>query len=75
MKYLIPDKAYNVMKWAGLVALPAAAVFVGTVGKVWGWPDVDAWVVTLNASGVLVGALMGISAATAKPEDTSEDGK
>lgn len=75
MKYFIPDKLYSTLKWAGLIALPAIAVFVSVVGPVWGWPDVDAWVTTLNAAGALVGALLGVSAATAKPiEDTTTEG-
>ena len=32
MQYIIPDKVYNILKWVGLVALPAIATFVGTVG-------------------------------------------
>jgi hypothetical protein len=69
MNYIVPDKAYKALKWAGLIACPAMAVFVGTVGPVWGWPNVDAWVTTINAAGVLVGALLGISAVTARPSD------
>jgi hypothetical protein len=75
MNYLIPDKAYKALKWAGLIACPALAVFVGTVGPVWGWPDVDAWVTTINSVGVLVGALLGVSAATARPGDGGGDGE
>lgn len=60
--WLIPDKAYDVLKWVGLVVLPALAVFVGTVGPAWGWHYVDAIVITLNALGILAGALIGVSA-------------
>ena len=28
--YLIPDKVYDVLKWVGLIALPASAVCVQT---------------------------------------------
>ncbi len=69
MNYFIPDGAYKALKWLGLIVCPAVATFVGVVGAVWGWPDVDAWVTTINAVGVLVGALLGISAATARPTD------
>ena len=44
----------------------ALATFVGVVGPVWGMPHVDAIVTTVNAVGVLIGALIGYSAATAK---------
>lgn len=69
MNYMIPDGIYKVLKWAGLIALPAVAVFVSTVGQAWGMdPGLsNALVTTLNALGVLVGALLGISQATAKP--------
>ena len=69
MTYLVPEQIYKVLKWAGLIALPAVAVFVSTVGQAWGMdPGLsNAIVTTLNALGVLVGALLGISQATAKP--------
>lgn len=69
MQYIVPDSIYAVLKWAGLIALPAVAVFVSTVGQAWGMdPGLsNAVVTTLNALGVLVGALLGISQATAKP--------
>ena len=69
MTYIIPDYVYKLLKWAGLIALPALAVFVSTVGQAWGMdPGLsNAIVTTLNALGVLVGALLGISQATGKP--------
>jgi hypothetical protein len=66
MDYLLPDGAYNVLKWVGLIACPALATFVGVVGPVWGMPMVDATVTTINATGLLIGALIGASAITAK---------
>ena len=65
-QYKIPDTAYKALKWAGLIACPAVATFVGVVGPVWGMPNVDAIVTTINAVGVCIGALIGYSAATAK---------
>ncbi len=39
-EYLIPDKVYDVLKWVGLIALPASAVCVQTIGTAAGWsPD------------------------------------
>lgn len=70
-KYIIPSEVYEVMKWAGLIAFPAAAVFVSTVGQAWGMDASlsNAIVTTLNAIGVLIGALIGVSQATAKQEE------
>lgn len=75
MTYIVPEQIYQVLKWAGLIALPAIAVFVSTVGQAWGMdPGLsNAIVTTLNALGVLVGALLGISQATSKPEEGGAD--
>lgn len=64
--YIIDDKLYNVLKWLGLIACPAVATFIGAVFPAWGIPNADAIVLTLNAAGVLIGALVGVSAATSK---------
>ena len=69
--YLLNNRTYEVLKWAGLIAFPAIATFVGVIGAVWGWHDTDAIVTTLNAIGVLIGALIGVSHATAKTNDTT----
>ena len=60
--WLIPSRVYDILKWLGLIVLPALALFVNTVGPAWGWPHVDAIVTTLNALGILAGALIGVSA-------------
>lgn len=70
MQYLLPDKVYNILKWVGLVALPAVATFVGTVGTAVEWPMTTIAVTVVTAAGTLVGALLGVTTATAKP--TSE---
>lgn len=73
MQYWLPDGWYNILKWVGLIACPAIAVFYSVVGPLWNLPSVDAVVVTINAVGVLIGALIGASAVTAKtPEDEPE---
>lgn len=70
--YLLNDKVYEVLKWAGLIAFPAIATFIGVIGAVWGWHDTDAIVTTLNAIGVLIGGLIGVSHATAKTDGTTK---
>lgn len=65
-EYIIPNSLYQVLKWVGLIACPAIATFVGAVFPAWGIPNVDAITLTLNATGVLIGALIGVSAATSK---------
>lgn len=72
--YLIPNGIYQVLKWVGLIACPAVATFIGAVFPAWGIPNVDAIVLTLNSAGVLIGALIGVSAATSRQVDEG-DGK
>lgn len=68
-EYIIPNNLYQVMKWLGLIACPAIATFVGAVFPAWGIPNAEAIVLTLNAAGVLIGALIGVSAAASKQID------
>lgn len=70
--YLLNNRTYETLKWAGLIAFPAIATFIGVIGAVWGWHDTDAIVTTLNAIGILIGALIGVSHATAKTENTTK---
>ncbi|MBB3279781.1 phage holin [Slackia isoflavoniconvertens] len=60
--WLIPNRVYDVLKWVGLIACPALAVFVQAVGPAWGFADTSAVVLTLNAFGALIGVLIGASA-------------
>lgn len=73
MKYWLPDGLYDVLKWLGLIACPALAVFYSVVAPLWGWPAPEAVVTTINAVGVLIGALIGASAITAQPHDPTDD--
>ncbi len=66
MQYLLPDKAYNILKWVGLVALPAVGTFVGTVGTAVNWEPTTIAVTVITAAGTLVGTLLGVSHVTAK---------
>lgn len=68
MRYMLPNQWYDVLKWVGLVFLPAAAVLIGTVGPAWGIPACDNIVLTLNALGVFIGTLIGVSHITATGE-------
>ena len=61
MDYLIPNGVYDVLKWVGLVLCPALAVLVATVGPAWGLPYVEPIVTTINAVGLFIGSLIGVS--------------
>lgn len=74
MNYIISDRLYKLLKWAGVIVFPALATFVGTVAPAWGMDAglSDAIVTTLNAVGTLMGAVLVVSAATAKPSEGGE---
>ena len=73
-EYFLPDKLYAILKWTALIAFPSIATFIGVIGAVWGLSNTDAIVTTINAVGVLIGALIGVSAVTSK-QVTSDSGK
>lgn len=70
MSYLLPDGVYQILKWMGLILCPAIAALVGAVGPAWGLPNVDSIVLTINAVGVFIGAVIGASQVSAmgKPD-------
>ena len=59
--WLLPDRAYDVLKWVGLVVCPALATFMLTLGQVWGIPCASEVAATTVAVGTLVGAVIGAS--------------
>lgn len=63
--YIIPFKTYTFLKWMGLIACPAFATFLGVIGPAWRWMGYEPWVTTINASGLLIGALLGYSQSSA----------
>lgn len=64
--WLIPNRLYDVLKWMGLLVLPTCAWLVGVIGPAWCLANVDAVVLTLNAAGAGVGAIIGASAIGAR---------
>lgn len=71
---VLSDKTYNVLKWVGLIVLPAIATLVKAVFPVWDLPYTDAIATTCTALGVFVGTLIGVSQANMKPElDADEE--
>lgn len=68
-EYWLPSSWYDRLKWVGLCLLPAVAVLIQTVGPAWGMPYVEQIVLTINAVGVFIGAIIGASHLTAKDVD------
>lgn len=57
----LSNKVYDILKWVALLVLPALALFIGTVGPVWNIPYIEAIVITINALGVLLATVIGVS--------------
>ena len=71
---VLNDNVYKVLKWLGLIVLPAIATLVKAVFPVWDLPYADAIATTCTALGVFVGTLIGVSQANMKPElDADEE--
>ena len=58
---MLNNRIYDVLKWVAIIALPAIATLVATVGPLWGMPNCEAWQATINAVGTCLGALLMIS--------------
>ena len=57
----INNKVYDILKWIAMLFLPALALLVTTVFKIWGIPygeQISATIVAINA---FLGAIIGIS--------------
>lgn len=67
-EYIIPERLYPYLKWAAMLLLPAASTLVLALGNIWGWDLATPVAGTLTAVGAFVGALVGVSQATAKPK-------
>ncbi|MFR7746853.1 MAG: phage holin [Eggerthellaceae bacterium] len=61
-QWLLPDKAYDVMKWIGLIVCPALATFMLTVGNSIGIPYTAEIATCITAAGTFIGAIIGASA-------------
>lgn len=63
---MLTNKIYDVLKWVALIAVPAVGTFAGVVLPLWGFctPETTtAITTTISATGVLIGALIGVSTA------------
>lgn len=71
-QWLLPSKAYDVMKWIGLIVCPALATFMLTVGNSIGIPYTAEIATCITAAGTFIGAIIGASAI--KGGDADEKG-
>ena len=66
--YLLPNRAYDLIKYVVTILLPAASVLYVALAGIWGWPYADEVSRTIAAVYTFLCALMGISQLTAKEE-------
>ncbi len=66
------DNVYTILKWTGLICLPALAVCIKAIFPVWDLPYSDAIATTLNAIGALIGTLIGISTLNYNNQDAED---
>lgn len=59
----LSNKAYDILKYIALIALPAIATAYTALGEVWGFPYVTEIGATLMIVDTLIGALLQISSA------------
>lgn len=57
----LSNKAYDILKWIALVALPALIAFYGVVGSACSIPHTDTVLTIAVAFDTLMGSMLGIS--------------
>lgn len=55
------NQLYDIGKWLVLVFMPALAVFISSVGELYGWSDVSVVVATVNLVAVFLGSILQLS--------------
>ena len=58
---ILPNKAYDVIKWIAMVCLPALGTLYFALAGIWGFPYGEQIVGTIMAVDTFLGALLGIS--------------
>lgn len=69
---MLNNKTYEILKWVTMIALPALAVFINSVGTQLGISDPETVVNLINAITVFIGSLIGLSTLNYNKE---KDGK
>lgn len=60
-KYWLPDKLYDVLKWAALIVCPLVAVAYPWLAQIWGLPLAEEVGATATWAGLVIGVLIGAS--------------
>jgi len=65
----LSNKTYDILKWLVWVFLPALSVFLGVLGKSFGWENTDVLLTVLTAFTAFLGAITGVSNREFNKED------
>ena len=71
----LSNKAYDVLKWIAMIALPATGTLYFALASIWGLPYGEQIVGTITAIDAFLGALLGISAVQYKKMNSAEYSK
>lgn len=69
----LPDKVYDILKWACLIAAPAIIAFLTTIFTLYKIPGVEVVTGTIAAVATLIGALIGISSVNYSKKDKDDN--
>ena len=67
----LSDNAYNILKWALMIVVPALITLISSLGTIYGW-DTSTITLTIAAIATFLGVITGISNANYYKEN-SED--
>lgn len=70
-KYWLPGWLYDVLKWTGLLAVPALTATYTGLASVWGWPFAGEVAQTAAVVSTGIGVLLGAAEATKKRGDAA----
>lgn len=65
-KYWLPGWLYDVLKWVGLLGVPALATVYAGLASVWAWPCAGEVAQTAAIVSTGIGVLLGAAEATKK---------
>lgn len=66
---MVNNKIYDVLKWVAIIAMPALGLLYTSLAQAWGLPYSSEISTTVDAIGVFLGALLGVSTVKYNKED------
>lgn len=59
---ILPEKIYEILRWATWIVLPAVATLISALNTAWNWGlPIDAILTTFAAVETFIGAVLGIA--------------